>query len=195
MDIREGIGAIIIPCDIFKRENFMANSDPRQAIIERFFPGAGKQNRGGFDARRETLEFLKARTSGRRMVQAISFVTTSGRKTRMICYLLQNVRGEWQFSGAAGGEGEQGGPVRNHPLVRLGGGGWPDYFFAGGNVIAQKDNIVRVRLIAGNGIAMEDSVDDGLVVFVTEERVTLPIRAELYDQEGTLVGSHTVLSV
>jgi hypothetical protein len=195
MQIREGIGMSIIPHDIFKGEDLMANSDPRQAIIERLFPVSGKPGRGGFGAKRETLEFLKARTSGRRMVQAISFVTVSGRKTRMICYLLQNVRGEWQFSGAAGGEGDQGGPVRNHPTVRLGGGGWPDYFFAGGNVIDQGQNIDRVRLIAGNGTTMEDTVEDGLVAFVTEEQVTLPIRAELYDQAGNLVASHAVLSV
>jgi hypothetical protein len=195
MRIREGIGIIIVPYDIFKREDLMANSDPRQAIIERLFPASGRQSRGGFGAKRETLVFLKARTSGRRMVQAISFETVSGRKTQMICYLLQNVRGEWQFSGAAGGEGEQGGLVRNHPSVRLGGGGWPDYFFAGGNVIEQGYRIVQVRLIAGNGTVMEDNVEDGLVVFVSEEQVTLPIRAELYDQVGKLVGSHGVLSV
>ncbi|HEY4385044.1 MAG TPA: hypothetical protein VGN34_11295 [Ktedonobacteraceae bacterium] len=173
----------------------MANSDPRQAIIERLFPASGRQSRGGFGAKRETLVFLKARTSGRRMVQAISFETVSGRRMQMICYLLQNVRGEWQFSGAAGGEGEQGGPVRNHPSVRLGGGGWPDYFFAGGTVIEQGYSIVQVRLIAGNGTVMEDNVEDGLVVFVSEEQVTLPIRAELYDHTGNLVGNHSVLSV
>ncbi len=172
----------------------MANSDPRQAIIERFFPATGKQSRGGFGARRETFRFLKERTSGRRMVQAISFETTSGRKMRMICYLLQNVRGEWKFSGAAGGEGEQGGPVHNHPSVDVGGGGWPDYFFAGGNVIEQGYRIARVRLTTGNGIVMEDSVDEGLVLFVTEEKVMLPIQAELYEQDGRLVGRHGILN-
>ena len=173
----------------------MPNTDPRQAIIERLFPVSGKQGRGGFGAKRETLRFLKKRSSGRRMIQAISFETASGRKTKMVCYLLQNVRGEWVFSGAAGGEGEQGGPLHDRPSVNIGGGGWPDYFFAGGNVIEQGYKIGRVRLVMGNGIVLEDSVEDGLVLFVTEEVVKLPIRAELYDEAGTLVESHGVLNV
>ena len=171
----------------------MANSDSRQAILERLFPKSG--NRGGFGAREETVKFLKERHSGRRMAQAISFETVSGRKMQMICYLLQNVQGEWKFSGAAGGEGDQIAPARNYPSVDLGGGGWPDYFFAGGSVIGQGHDIARVRLVTGNGIILEDRVEDGLVLFVTEEVVTLPVKAELYDQAGTLVGSHGVLGV
>jgi hypothetical protein len=174
-------------------EDFMANTDPRQEITQRIFPASG--SRGGFGGRIETLKFLKERRSGRRMVQAVSFETVSGRKSLMICYLLQNDRSEWKFSGAAGEEENQGGQIRAQPTVDIEGGGWPDYFYAGGRVLEHGRQIARVRLITGNDVVMEDSVENGLVVFVTEERVHLPIQAELYDQTGNLVNCHHVLNV
>jgi hypothetical protein len=52
--------------------------------------------------------------------------------------------------------------------------------------------IVRVRLIANNGTVMEDTIEDGIVLFITYSRVKLPLQADLYNQEDRLVASHSV---
>src|SRR5258708_3525789 len=42
-----------------------------------------------------------------------------------------------------------------------------------------------------NGQVPEDTVDDGLVLFVTDEKVRVPIEVALYNRSGELVGQHS----
>jgi hypothetical protein len=139
----------------------------------------------------ETIQFGKQRTIPGKMVQFVTFEDMQGRQVHYTCYLTQNNGGEWKFAGGAGGGGGQK-VVREHPWVNLGGGGGPDNFYAGGHVIDNGLDIVRVRLVANNGTMLEDTVQDGIVLFVTGSRVELPLQAELYDREDRLVASHSV---
>lgn len=50
-----------------------------------------------------------------------------------------------------------------------------------------------VRLRCANGLVLEDTVDDGLVLFLTDRRVQLPVSAELRDAHGNAVVVHAVL--
>lgn len=62
--------------------------------------------------------------------------------------------------------------------------------------ICVKDNgqeVARVRLISANGILLEDSVDDGIVLFLDDRYIRTPLQAELYNSQGMLVGTHQVL--
>ena len=79
------------------------------------------------------------------------------------------------------------------PWVNLVGGGWPATFYAGGRVVDLHRTVARVRVIAANGVVIEDSIDDGLVLFLTDQHVEPPWRAELYDRTGQMLSHHVVL--
>jgi hypothetical protein len=52
--------------------------------------------------------------------------------------------------------------------------------------------VARVRLTSRNGVVLEDTVDGGLVLFVTEAHVRVPVQVELYTSSGELVGTHSL---
>jgi hypothetical protein len=66
-------------------------------------------------------------------------------------------------------------------------------FYAYGEVVDHGFDIVRVRLISPNGLMLEDTVQDGLVLFVSDQPIFTPLQAELYNRTGQLVSSQTVL--
>lgn len=120
----------------------------------------------------------------------MAFETQAGQRMRFTCCVRQDGAGEWQFAGAAGG-GADGSPRRGHPWVNLGGGGWPRQFYAGGHVLEQGGEVVaRVRLRAANGAVLEDTVEDGVVLFLTDDEVRMPVSAELLDRSGHVLSQH-----
>jgi hypothetical protein len=56
-------------------------------------------------------------------------------------------------------------------------------------------DITRVRLISPNGVVLEDRVQDGLVLFVSDQPIFTPLQAELYNRAGELVSSQMVLQM
>ena len=82
-------------------------------------------------------------------------------------------------------------PRRGYPLVNLARGG-RDLIWAGGRVLDQGLGVIRVRVLSANNIVLEDTVQDGLVLFVTDQEVRGPLRVELYDRSGNVVGTHHV---
>jgi len=186
-----------------RRGNSMPSSDPRQVISahvgvprvvisETPVPGTHgwrSQQTRGMGADVVTLQFLKERRLPRRQVHAVAFTDAEGRRMRFTYYLAQDDAGNWRVAGAAGGSAE-GAPIRAYPWVNLGGGGGPTDFYAGGTVLDNGCGVVRVRLTAANGTMMEDTVDAGLVLFVTDRPVELPLHADLYDRTGQVVGRH-----
>ncbi len=189
----------------------MIDSDPKQVIVDLLIrpsvlisesKGVGEggwrvqRRRSGLDADPSTIRFLKERVIPGRQVHAVTFESMmDGRRSnmRLTVLLVQDENGAWQDRGRAGG-GDDDGPIRDHPWASLGGRGWPDEFHAGGRVIDNGLDIACVRLITGNGLTMEDTVDDGSVLFITDQRVEPPIHAEFYDRSGVLVSRHEVFS-
>jgi hypothetical protein len=49
--------------------------------------------------------------------------------------------------------------------------------------------VVRVRLTDAEGRTFEDTVNDGVVLFISEEPVAMPMRVELYDEDGRVVAT------
>ncbi len=185
----------------------MPNKDPRQEIISKiryFLTPTSKEpldDKGHYriagveQADVETTEggfrFLREKCSvevpGRMMLAVTNEKRASGQI--FVGYLEQNERGEWRFSGGAS---TSLGGVSAHPRVNLGGGGWPDHFHAGGYVVDNGLDIARVRLVAANGTIVEDNVQNNIVLFFTDQRVEIPLQAELFDRAGELVSSHNV---
>ncbi|MFI5274970.1 MAG: hypothetical protein ACHQ4H_18220 [Ktedonobacterales bacterium] len=109
----------------------------------------------------------------------------NGMFTRSICCVKQDASGDWWPVGASSGT-VNGRPAREQLWALLGGGGWPKQFYAGAYV--DDDSVTRMRLRAANGVVIDDTIDHGVALFVTDEEITLPIEAELYDARGTLIG-------
>ncbi|QBD80477.1 hypothetical protein EPA93_32690 [Ktedonosporobacter rubrisoli] len=125
---------------------------------------------------------------------------TEGERYRMIVIFQQNADGSWRSHGGGTTLDTQDqwaksfAPVHDHPLIFLGTQGLyvgdQQYLhIAHGNLIDNGFHVERVRLINEAGQALEDTVEEGYVFFACkpEERVQLPMQAELYDRQGQLV--------
>jgi len=53
--------------------------------------------------------------------------------------------------------------------------------------------VTLARLISNNGVVLEDTVENGMILFVTNQNVEMPVQVELYDGASKLVGSHRAL--
>ncbi|HLJ03171.1 MAG TPA: hypothetical protein VKT31_07010 [Solirubrobacteraceae bacterium] len=140
-----------------------------------------------------SVRFVKHRRSERRHVYFVSFVGTHPRLGPLSFHYVYPVEpdpdGGWRVLGGAGGAGD--GPKRSAPWVNLGGGGWPDRFFAGGHVDGAGHEVARVELRFANGVTLADDADAGVALFITDESVELPATAVLFDRDGAEVGRHT----
>ena len=140
---------------------------------------------GGLGAMPESIRFVRAHRLPGREVHAVSLELPNGRFWRYICHAEQDAGGDWQLAGASGGSSD-GLPARGQPWTHLGGGGWPKRFYAGGYMDDQ--SVARVRLTSANGVVLDDTIDRGVALFIADGEVAVPIRAELYDARGTLIG-------
>jgi hypothetical protein len=91
----------------------------------------------------------------------------------------------WDAHGVGGGHGTL--PPRGFPWANLGGNWGNDGFRAGGTVEDAGKGVTRVRLTDSLGRAFEDTVDDGVVLFMAEEPVVMPMRVELLDADGEVM--------
>jgi hypothetical protein len=182
------------------KERDMGHQDPKLEIaqkLRRFLLPHKNKILVGTDEdeeRQATLRFLKGRVLPGRQVYLVVFEDEKGLEQRFVCYVEQDKQGNWQFMGATGG-GVSGspGPVVERAWASLDGGGMPNHFYAGGYVADHGEGVIRVRLIANNGTEIEDTVDDGIVLFLSEQRIELPVEAEMYDGAGKMVYRHRVL--
>jgi hypothetical protein len=172
-------------------------SAPRTVVTSAPVPGAtgwrSATGSGGCDARPETIRFVKVRAIPGGRVYAVTFTTRAGRSMSYFCCARQASTGDWHFVGGAGGAAG-GSPRRDHPWVNLGGGGGSGLFYAGGPVLDDGQTVARVRLYAANGVELEDTVDQGFVLFLTDAAVQSPSQVELLDAAGTIVSRHAAMS-
>jgi hypothetical protein len=147
---------------------------------------------GGMDAVPETIDFGKVRSVPGRQVHWVTFETRGGKRMQFTCCVEQDDAGAWTLFGGAGGVADCD-PVRGHPWVDLGGGGWPRHVYAGGRMLEDGGAVARVRLHAANGIVLEDTVEHGVVLFVSDDEVRVPTEAELLDANGRLIHRHPSL--
>jgi len=152
---------------------------------------------GGLDASPESVVFVKERHLSNRAAYNVRFTDQHGMRRRFTVSLAQTTDGTWQVMGGSGGSAEdqpEGAPGRGHPWANLGGGGWPRQFYAGGAIEEDSGAVTRVRLWSANGVEMEDTVEGGEVLFLSDDAIQTPLEIELYDGAGNLVGSHTAFS-
>jgi hypothetical protein len=198
----------------------MPSDDPRQAVIELLSRSAGEPVRQAnstmgwriravvtglarrrprraavayhgdfpFDIDVSTVVFDKERGIDDRRVFAVTFDDAYARQNRYILPVERRADGRWSVVGGAGGSAHD--PERSEPSVNLAGGGWPEHFFAGGRLLGPELGIASVRLRFANEVLLEDTVDDGLVLFLTALNVELPVLVELCDRNQRVVRAH-----
>ena len=142
----------------------------------------------GFVVNLETLRFVKHRQVGERHVFYVTFTAAHPRLGRLEMRYIYPVEpapdGGWRTSGGAGGVHAFSGRA-THPAVNLGGGGWPDHFYAGGEIYRAGVAIEKVELRFVNGVTLTDAADMNVALFITESAVELPATAVLLGPAGT----------
>ena len=138
----------------------------------------------------DTIRLVKSRGGPDRQ---ISYVTCGGpRGTESWHWTVvasRGASGSWSVHGVAGGGGVGALPQRRVPWANLGGNWGRDGFRAGGTVEDAGKNVSRVRLTDARGRPFEDTVDDGVVLFMSEEPVSMPMHVDLLDVHGDVVAS------
>ena len=188
----------------------MAADDPKQVIVEYIsqpvgeldlnpsqaptaqsnVPQAMVRRGGGLGARISTVQFLQERHLSDRQLHLVAFENQDGEREQWLLCVREIAPDHWQNAGGASISAAEVMPQRNAPWVNLASGWSGDLFWAGGRVLDNGLDVVRVRLISENGVVLEDEVQDGLVLFVANQSVQRPLRVELFDRSGKLVGTH-----
>jgi hypothetical protein len=145
-----------------------------------------------FDVDASTVVFRKERGIDDRRVYAVTFEDAYTRPNRYIFPVERHTDGRWSVVGGAGGSAYD--PERSEPCANLAGGGWPQRFYAGGRLLGPERGIASVRLRFANEVVLEDTVDEGLVLFLTGLRVELPVLAELCDHNQQVVCAHAAFA-
>jgi len=183
----------------------MGYPDPKKAIIDRLAapPGhlisqsppspGGLQSSirgpGGEDADPDTMQFVKERGGPGRQLHYVRFSTRAGDRRRFVVGVVQQQNGQWEVRGCAGGG--DGDPPRDQPWINFGAWGWPRFFCGGGTVIGtNSERAARARLLFANGTTLEDAVDAGIVLFMTEAPVRLPATVEILDGSGSVLTTY-----
>jgi hypothetical protein len=182
----------------------MAQADARRAVIDELSRLAGRvltqrtsphrwtrelRKAGGADADASTVLFLKERRIGAKQLHAVAFRTVDGRSRSFVVGTEQDKTRAWHVSAMAGGGVND--PHRERPWVNLAGWGWPASFYGGGKVIGNGCEAVhRVRLRFKNGVELEDTVDDRLVLFIADRAVNAPASVDILDSAGLVMESH-----
>jgi hypothetical protein len=140
--------------------------------------------------RAETVQFVKHRDIPPRQMWYVTCEADGGspgsEHWRWTVETSLDEQGRWVANGVSGGSGLV--PRCGRPWADLGGHWGPDGFRAGGTVEDAVVGIARVRLTDAEGRLFEDVVENGVVLFSSEHSVAMPMRLELIDREGRVVG-------
>jgi hypothetical protein len=140
-----------------------------------------------YTAKPETIRLLKERASNDRRLYAVTF-DDDGRYGSHLEFVgvEQNDTGSWKISGAAGGAGTP--PHRDKPWINLAGWWGANRFCAGGQVLGTND-AHSVRLTSRDGTTLEDDTDAGIVLFIADRELQLPVTLEMRDHTGHTIAS------
>ncbi len=183
----------------------MPSSDVRRTIIEWLSaargplisqgppsPGGWRSSihrPGGEDADPDSISFIKERAVPGHQLHFVRFNTRRGEQRQLVVGVVRHADGQWEVRGCAGGG--CGDPPRDHPWINFGAWGWPRFFCGGGRVIGvDAERAIRARLRFADGPSLEDSVDAGVVLFMSETEVRLPATVEIVDGTGSMLTSY-----
>ncbi len=139
-----------------------------------------------------TVQFVKHRLLPQRQVHMVTYQRGSLGKVSYLYLLIQDTDSSWRIAVETGGNVS---PIpleaTGRPWANLAGGSGT---FGGvwGGLVTENAGIARVQLVDASGLVLEDSVDDNIVLFLTNQAPAKPLTARLYDALGNLVSTHPV---
>lgn len=139
--------------------------------------------RGGPGADRSTIKFVKSKPFSSCQLHEVSFTNHSGTSMLTLIKTWQEVDGSWQVHSCGWGGGRH--LHRSRPWVNFTAGFGADNFTGGGWVIGDGSEHARsVSLTFANDITIEDTVDDGVVLFFEPHKVVMPVEVAVNDGNG-----------
>jgi hypothetical protein len=179
-----------------KSSEMAMSQTPEDAIREWLTdPGLKSPDRAPLPLRvlADTIRLVKSRGGPARQISYLTCDADGGlRGTESWHWTVvasRGASGSWSVQGVAGGGGVGALPQRRVPWANLGGNWGRDGFRAGGTVEDAGKNVSRVRLTDARGRPFDDTVDDGVVLFMSEEPVSMPMHVDLLDAYGDVVAS------
>ncbi len=64
-------------------------------------------------------------------------------------------------------------------------------FYAHGEISEKMPHVTKIRLMSPDGLMLEDTAHNGLVIFANRERPAFPFWLEMYNDAGQLIGQQT----
>jgi hypothetical protein len=150
---------------------------------------ASTRHGGGGDADPATVQFRKSRTFPGCQLHEVGFVTRDGHPQGMLIRTWQEPGGAWVAAPIGGGGG--GGPHRSKPWVNFAAQWNAHLLAAGGHVTGQgAESAHLVRLTFADGTAIDDVVENGVVLFFTTPGVAFPARVEILSAAGEVLAEY-----
>jgi hypothetical protein len=150
---------------------------------------ASRRAGGWADADPATVRFRKSRSFPACELHSVTFTTRQGMQMRALARAWRRPGGGWAAAPIGGGSGR--GPGRPRPWVNFGAQWNSEMFAGGGEVIGTDCELARlVRLGFRDGTQLEDSVDDGIVLFFATPGVRFPATVEILGSGGTVLASY-----
>jgi hypothetical protein len=147
------------------------------------------QVRDGAGADPATVRFVKSRAFPGCQLHEADFATRDGQARHLLVRTWQQPDGTWAADPIGGGGGGE--PHRSSPWVNFAAGWNAQQFAGGGHLIGQGAETARlVRLTFANGTSIEDTVDNGVVLFFASPGVTFPARVEILGTAGNVLAEY-----
>ncbi len=138
---------------------------------------------GGPGADPATIEFVKSKSFPTCQLHEVDYINHKGWAMHVLIKTWQEEEGTWKVHPCGGGAGPH--PHRSQPWVNFTAGFGPKGFMGGGHVVGDGiENARSVRLTFANGIEIEDTVDNGVVLFFEPHRVVAPAEVAVIDGNG-----------
>ena len=144
---------------------------------------------GGPGADPATIEFVKTRSFPTCQLHSVSFVNHRGWTMHDLIKTWQEPEGVWRVHVLGGGAEPD--PHRSRPWVNFCAGFGPQDFLCGGHVVGDgAEKATSVRLKFANDILIEDTVDNGVVLFFEPRAVVAPADVSVVDGKGVTLVSY-----
>lgn len=149
---------------------------------------------GGPGADPDSIEFVKTRSFSSCHLHSVSYINHRSWTMHDLIKTWQEPDGVWRVHVCGGGAGPD--PHRNRPWVNFIAGFGPQDFSGGGNVVGDgAEKADSVRLTFANDIVIEDTVDNGVVLFFEPRAVVCPADVSILDRDGTTLVSYQEFGV
>ena len=144
---------------------------------------------GGPGADPATIEFVKTKAFLTCQLHEVDYVNHRGWTMHALIETGQRQDGSWTVHSLGGGAGPA--PQRSRPWVNLSAGIGPQSFTAGGHVEGDgAEHAESVRLSFADGGEIEDTVDNGVVLFFEPRAIVAPVDVSVLDRDGGVLATY-----